>query len=193
MPWPQSILYNIVASGVSGSLLEKVVPHIKKRCLAITKLLPGFLAMSSLVTALMTAPTAIGRDQTEKPGTAAKLESKTENQNQNQEQNNKNSKVLVVLVYDNHCKAWCGKVVPLLRELNCELQDKMILVELDNSPERANDAIKVAQEIGIIGDYKDIEAVPVVMIFNKSRKLVKQIDGPKDKCVYKAAIEKVVQ
>lgn len=104
-----------------------------------------------------------------------------------------NDKVLVVLVYDNHCKVWCGKVVPLLRELGTELQDKITLLEIDNSADKAEQAVKMAKDNGILGDYKDLEAVPVVMIFNKTRKLAKQIDGPKDKTVYKAAIEKVLK
>lgn len=102
-------------------------------------------------------------------------------------------KILVVLVYDNHCKVWCGKVVPLLRELGNEMQDKIALLEIDNSPDKTEQAVKTAKENGILGDYKDLEAVPVVMIFNKARKLTKQIDGPKDKNVYKAAIEKILK
>jgi predicted DsbA family dithiol-disulfide isomerase len=40
--------------------------------------------------------------------------------------------------------------------------------------------------------YKDVESVPVVLIFDVKRKQCKEINGPKNKDVYKAAIEKVI-
>ncbi len=101
-------------------------------------------------------------------------------------------KVLVVLVYDQHCKVWCTHVRPIIRELADEFGDKIHVEEIDNSPSSAEAALKQVKELGILSLYKDVESVPVVMIFDVKRKQCKEINGPKEKPIYKAAIEKVI-
>jgi hypothetical protein len=101
-------------------------------------------------------------------------------------------KVLVVLVYDQHCKVWCTHVRPIIRELAEEFGEKVHVEEIDNSPSSAEAALKQVKELGILALYKDVESVPVVMIFDVKRKQCKEINGPKEKPIYKAAIEKVI-
>jgi thiol-disulfide isomerase/thioredoxin len=101
-------------------------------------------------------------------------------------------KVLVVLVYDQHCKVWCTHVRPIIKELAEEFGDKVHVEEIDNSPSSAETALKQVKELGILSLYKDVESVPVVLIFDVKRKQCKEINGPKEKAIYKAAIEKVI-
>jgi thiol-disulfide isomerase/thioredoxin len=101
-------------------------------------------------------------------------------------------KVLVVLVYDQHCKVWCTHVRPIIKELAEELGEKVHVEEIDNSPGSAEVALKQVKELGILKLYKDVESVPVVLIFDVKRKECKEINGPKEKAIYKAAIEKVI-
>jgi predicted DsbA family dithiol-disulfide isomerase len=101
-------------------------------------------------------------------------------------------KVLVVLVYDQHCKVWCTHVRPIVRELGEEFGERVHVEEIDNSPSNAEAALKQVKDLGILALYKDVESVPVVLIFDVKRKQCKEINGPKDKAIYKAAIEKVI-
>lgn len=97
-------------------------------------------------------------------------------------------RVLVVLVYDQHCKAWCTKVRPIMKELADELGEEVNVVEIDSSAAVGKSAIKTAEDLGIIRYYKDVDMVPVVMIFDSKKKLMHELGGPKTKETYKAAI-----
>ncbi len=97
-------------------------------------------------------------------------------------------RALVVLVYDQHCKAWCTKVRPIMQELASELGEDVNVVEIDSSATVGKSAIKTAEDLGIIRYYKDVDMVPVVMIFDSKKKLVHELGGPKTKETYKAAI-----
>ncbi len=97
-------------------------------------------------------------------------------------------RVLVVLVYDQHCKAWCTKVRPIMQELADELGEEVSVVEIDSSATVGKSAIKTAEDLGIIRYYKDVDMVPVVMIFDSKKKLMHELGGPKTKETYKAAI-----
>lgn len=97
-------------------------------------------------------------------------------------------RALVVLVYDQHCKAWCTKVRPIMKELADELGEEVYVVEIDSSATVGKSAIKTAEDLGIIRYYKDVDMVPVVMIFDSKKKLMHELGGPKTKETYKAAI-----
>ncbi len=99
------------------------------------------------------------------------------------------TRVLVVLIYDQHCKAWCTKVRPIMKELADEVGDSINVVEIDNSADAGKTGIKAAEDLGIIRYYKDVDMVPVVMIFDSKKKLVHELSGPKTKETYKAAIQ----
>lgn len=105
----------------------------------------------------------------------------------------RSSRALVVLVYDQHCKAWCTKVRPIMQELAAELGDDVNVVEIDSSPSVRKSAIKTAEDLGIIRYYKDVDMVPVVMIFDSKKKLMHELGGPKTKETYKAAIESTLK
>jgi hypothetical protein len=97
-------------------------------------------------------------------------------------------KVLVLLVYDQHCKVWCTSVRPIMKELAAEFGDKVHMEEVDASPSSADATLKQVKELGILFLYKDIEAVPEVLICGVNRKKYRELNGPKKKEVYKEAI-----
>jgi len=89
-------------------------------------------------------------------------------------------KVLVVLVYDQNCKVWCTHVRPIIKELAEEFGERVHVEEIDNSPSSAPAALKQVKDLGITALYKDVESVPVVLIFDIKRKQCKEINGPKE-------------
>lgn len=104
-----------------------------------------------------------------------------------------NGGALVVLLYDEHCKTWCEKVRPIMRELKEHYGNKVKVVELNTSHSALKESKKEAKELGVSGflaDYCDF--VPYVGMFNRKRKLVKELQGPKEKDTYVQAIDKVL-
>lgn len=80
-----------------------------------------------------------------------------------------------------------------MQELAAELGDDVNVVEIDSSPSVGKSAIKTAEDLGIIRYYKDVDMVPVVMIFDSKKKLMHELGGPKTKETYKAAIESTLK
>lgn len=76
-----------------------------------------------------------------------------------------------------------------MKELADEVGDSINVVEIDNSADAGKTGIKAAEDLGIIRYYKDVDMVPVVMIFDSKKKLVHELSGPKTKETYKAAIQ----
>lgn len=103
------------------------------------------------------------------------------------------SKVLVVMMFDEHCVLWCGKVRPIMKELAGEFGERVVIDEVDASKGKDKEAADKCKQLGILSYFKDVEAVPVVLIFDGKRKLVKELNGPKTKEFYKAAIEKAIK
>jgi hypothetical protein len=101
-------------------------------------------------------------------------------------------KVLIVLVYDQKCKIWCTTVRPIIRELAVEFGDKVHVEEIDSTASVADAALKQVKELGVLKFYKDVESVPEVLICDIKRKHCEELNGPKKKEVYKAAIEKII-
>lgn len=106
---------------------------------------------------------------------------------------NSQSKVLVVMMFDQHCTLWCGKVRPLMKELAEEFGQKVLIDEVDASRGKEKEAEDKCKQLGILGYFKDIESVPVVLLFDGKRKLLKELNGPKSKEFYRSAIEKVIK
>lgn len=75
-----------------------------------------------------------------------------------------------------------------MQELAAELGSEVNVVEIDSSASVAKAAIKTAEDLGIIRYYKDVDMVPVVMIFDGKKKLMHELGGPKTKETYKTAI-----
>ncbi|MBX9940071.1 MAG: hypothetical protein K2Y32_12500 [Candidatus Obscuribacterales bacterium] len=103
------------------------------------------------------------------------------------------SKALVVMMFDEHCVLWCGKVRPIMKELAGEFGERVVIDEVDASKGKDKEAADKCKRLGILSYFKDVEAVPVVLIFDGKRKLVKELNGPKTKEFYKAAIEKAIK
>lgn len=105
----------------------------------------------------------------------------------------KPGQVLVVMLYDQHCSLWCGKVRPIMKELAQDLGERVFVDEIDVSKGQEKSAEEKCKQLGILSYYKDIESVPVVMVFDARRKLAKELNGPKSKELYRGAIEKVLK
>jgi hypothetical protein len=101
-------------------------------------------------------------------------------------------KILVVLIYDKHCKVWCENVRPIMKQLASEYGEKIFVTEVDNSPDSAERAIEQVKALDILRYYKDVESVPVVMVFDARRKSFHEVNGPKNKDTYREAIEKIL-
>ena len=101
-------------------------------------------------------------------------------------------KILVVLIYDKHCKVWCENVRPIMKQLADEYGEKIFVTEVDNSPDSAARAIEQVKALDILRYYKDVESVPVVMVFDARRKSFHEVNGPKNKDTYREAIEKIL-
>lgn len=104
-----------------------------------------------------------------------------------------NAEAVVVLLYDDHCKTWCEKVRPILRELKERYGQRVSFAELNTAPAALKDTKKLAKDLGVssfLADYCDF--VPYVGVFNQRKKLIKELQGPKDKDIYVQAIEKVL-
>ncbi|HEY9871267.1 MAG TPA: hypothetical protein V6D08_19055 [Candidatus Obscuribacterales bacterium] len=102
--------------------------------------------------------------------------------------------VLVVLIFDESCKAWCQKVRPVMKELKDQYGDKVEIIELDASAPTLKDAETRAKAYGVYGFLRDsADWVPIVGIFSGRRKLLKELVGPKQKDVYVAAIDKALR
>jgi glutaredoxin len=142
-----------------------------------------FLTVSILALVLLLTPTGRNIARAEAPADSLPVVSNPARAN---------GKVLVVLVYDQNCKVWCTHVRPIIKALADEFGEKVHVEEIDNSPGSTEAALKQVKELGIISLYKDVESVPVVLIFDIKRKQCKEINGPKEKGIYKAAIEKVL-
>ena len=97
------------------------------------------------------------------------------------------------MMFDQHCTLWCGRVRPLMKELAEEFGQKVLIDEVDASRGKEKEAEEKCKELGILGYYKDIESVPVVLLFDGKRKLLKELNGPKSKEFYRSAIEKVIK
>jgi hypothetical protein len=104
-----------------------------------------------------------------------------------------NQQVLVVLIFDQSCKAWCQKVRPMMKELGEVYGDKVVFAELDASHDKLKEAEGRAKELGVYNFLSDsADWVPIVGVFNPQRKLVKELVGPKQKEVYAGAIDKAL-
>lgn len=101
--------------------------------------------------------------------------------------------VLVVLIFDQSCKAWCQKVRPMMKELGEVYGDKVSFAELDASHDKLKEAEARAKELGVYSFLSDsADWVPIVGVFSPQRKLVKELVGPKQKEVYAGAIDKAL-
>lgn len=96
---------------------------------------------------------------------------------------------VVMAVFDENCKIWCDRVRPVMRALAKEYEGKVVFVELDASDHHLNESKRRARQLGYGRHFVDaLEYVPDVMIFDTTRKMVRDLSGPKNKSEYKSAI-----
>ncbi len=101
---------------------------------------------------------------------------------------------MMVLIFDTHCKTACELVRPIMRDLKGEMKDCFTFVELDSSAEKLAESQKAAKELGVHGFLADYaQFVPIVGVFTAKKKCIKVIQGPKNKDVYMAALQKALQ
>lgn len=102
-------------------------------------------------------------------------------------------KPLVVLVFDQTCKAWCSQVRPVIKELQTEYGDRVTFAELDATDSVLAETKKQAKELGLLSWMTDVrDYVPLVAFFDNKRKVVNELLGPKTKKDYKENIEKAL-
>lgn len=99
---------------------------------------------------------------------------------------------LIVILYDKHCKAYCGQVRPILQELK-QQYPSIEFVELDISKDVLQESKAKAKALGrsvlqLVMEWGD--SVPFVGFFNSKGTRVEAIPGPKTKEVYAKLIEK---
>jgi hypothetical protein len=99
----------------------------------------------------------------------------------------------VVMVYDHECAVWCGKVKPLLSELQNEYKSRVQFVELDTSNDQMEASKKTAKTLGV-GKFlnENADYAPVIGVFSAKGKLLKELVGPKNKDIYSDAISKAL-
>lgn len=99
----------------------------------------------------------------------------------------------VVMVYDHECVVWCGKVKPLLNDLQNQYKSRVQFVELDTSNDQIEASKKTAKAIGV-GKFlnENADYAPVIGVFSAKGKLVKELVGPKSKEIYSEAISKAL-
>jgi thioredoxin-related protein len=103
------------------------------------------------------------------------------------------NKVLVLLVFDKTCKAWCEKVRPVMKEVQESYGPKVDVAELDSTQDVLEESKKKAKNLGVAKFFADVtDYVPIVLIFDAQRKLVKELPGPKPLQEYKACIDKAL-
>jgi hypothetical protein len=103
------------------------------------------------------------------------------------------NKVLVLLVFDKTCKVWCQRVRPVMKELKESYGTKVDVAELDSTQDVLEESKKKARELGVSKFFADVtDYVPIVLIFDTQRKLVKELPGPKPAEEYKASIDKAL-
>lgn len=107
---------------------------------------------------------------------------------------NTKSKVLVVFIYDPHCRITCDKVRPAVREIQSRYAQSVSYVEIDTSDEHVKQSKALAEKNGVLWFYNDnLKFVPVVGFFSPERKCIKYLTGAKTKDVYQAALEKAMK
>src|SRR5271170_600375 len=78
-------------------------------------------------------------------------------------------KVLVVLVFDQNCKAWCSNVRPVMKDLQSAYGEQVAFAELDATDNLVRQTEQKAKELGIRGFFDDARGyVPVVQIFTRT-------------------------
>jgi hypothetical protein len=103
------------------------------------------------------------------------------------------SRPLLVMIFDQNCKAWCSQVRPMVAELRKGYGEEVEFAEIDVTHEVLKDAKEKAKELGIGGKLGDtIGYVPLVLICSADRKDVKEFVGPKKKEAYEDQLKKLL-
>lgn len=103
-------------------------------------------------------------------------------------------KVLVVMLYDGHCKKWCNEVKPILSTIKEDYGEKIALHELDVSDTTLKTTLDSAKQLGVASFVKGaLDWVPTVGVFTPKRKLIRELPGVTKKEVYLKCIEKALK
>ncbi len=105
-----------------------------------------------------------------------------------------NGKVLVVFIYDPHCRYTCDRVRPTVREIQSKFAKSVSYLEIDTAEEHTQQSKALAEKNGVLWFYNDnMKFVPVVGFFSPQRKCIKYLTGPKSRSVYEAALERAMK
>jgi hypothetical protein len=102
-------------------------------------------------------------------------------------------RTLLVLVFDQNCKAWCAQVRPVVADLQKIYGDRVEFSEIDVTPVAMAQSKKKAKELRILKWLEDVQdLVPLVMIFPSNRHFCKELVGPKTKEIYENQLKEIL-
>ena len=108
-------------------------------------------------------------------------------------ENDAQQRPLLVLVFDQNCKAWCAQVRPLVSDLQKSYGEKVEFSEIDVTPETMAQSKKKAKDLRILRWLEDVQdLVPLVMIFPGNRHSCKELVGPKTKEIYETQLKEIL-
>jgi hypothetical protein len=100
---------------------------------------------------------------------------------------------LFVLIFDQNCKTWCAKVKPIVESLKPDFEKDVEFAQIDVTQSELKTAKQQAKELRMGGYLADTsELIPLVMIFDASRKKFTEMVGVKEKGQYEAEIKKML-
>jgi hypothetical protein len=100
---------------------------------------------------------------------------------------------LFVLIFDQNCKTWCAKVKPIVEALKPDFEKDIEFAQIDVTQSELKIAKQQAKALRMGGYLADTsELIPLVMIFDGSRKKFTEMVGVKEKGQYEAEIKKML-
>lgn len=103
-------------------------------------------------------------------------------------------KPLFLMAYDKTCKAWYGKMHPLVQQLRKEFSDKFDFGELDVTAEVSATTLKEAEQMGVAKHLPALQKeTPCVIGYGRKRSnTVHKILGVKTEQTYRDMIAKML-
>jgi len=103
-------------------------------------------------------------------------------------------KPLMVMLFDKHCKKWCGMIRPVLQEVRDQFGDKIAYYELDVTEDKLKETVVFAKKLRVDGFVtRSLDFVPMVGVFTPKRKVVLDAPGVKEKKAYVEAIDRALK
>lgn len=103
-------------------------------------------------------------------------------------------RTLVLMLFDDKCKVYCKEVRPILKTLKDEYGDRVAFHEIDFSDSVKKAGFETAKQLGVLSSVPDmLDFIPVIAVYTRKRRLVKEITGAKDRTTYATYIENALK